>query len=808
MTKKSRKTLSIAFEKEAIGQFLLHLYDLQTEKPETDWSISKQEVRTAFLEFLNLPENVVIRKRMPKIPAKEIGVLLRRTAYLIDKPKGCEFFCIRIKKFLQFKEINELHQEFEKKLVMYNAENQKLHRLSTKSNFHITTGLPQFLPTPEILSLKKGNYPDEALCEFSPKFADYLNGGRIFTPENMFDAMKMLLRIEDMNILHRYHLLIQRNVKLAQSSDRYIFTLSGKSRHLGCANDDLLSRFNRVLVIPECKETNLLPKREYLEFLMSGSLDFKSTSIAIETTFLGRIEMVEGKQVTLVMDGNIKLEPKPRYLIIFYPARVTLRYQYNALEIYKKDQEVLNRFLFPEPSNAPTLSEICLSFYNKNIAANPEQKQAVKNIVSISKNKHLSSPFVIFGPPGTGKTSMMVETILQLLHEPDAKILVTAGPNCACDEIALRICNALALGKEPRSQILARVYCFSQEQRRENMNKLLLEYSNMYDWHFYPDLEVLQSYRVVVCTLSAVGKLAMGSLKHFTHVFHDEAGACSLSESLVGLVSALGEKSQLIIAGDHKQLGAIVKSDRAEQLGLGVSLMERLLDRKCYDVVVDGDNEQYERSIQTRLCRNFRSHPAIVKLFSHLYYEDKLLAMAPKEQTNWAENWKVLKDKDFPILFQSVRGKEEVDEDTGSLANWKEVLQVMRYVDDLLENGLGDGRKLEESDIGIISPYRNQYMTIQEELNVARKFQIETGSAEIYRGKEKAVIIASFVRSRTKSIGFLKNPKRLNVILSRAKSLLILIGNDETLSQQGDYEFIIKECQRRGNFLPDPTAFL
>lgn len=83
----------------------------------------------------------------------------------------------------------------------------------------------------------------------------------------------------------------------------------------------------------------------------------------------------------------------------------------------------------------------------------------------------------------------------------------------------------------------------------------------------------------------------------------------------------------------------------------------------------------------------------------------------------------------------------------------------MRYVDDLLENGLGDGRKLEESDIGIISPYRNQYMTIQEELNVARKFQIETGSAEIYRGKEKAVIIASFVRSRTKSIGFLKNPK-------------------------------------------------
>lgn len=93
-----------------------------------------------------------------------------------------------------------------------------------------------------------------------------------------------------------------------------------------------------------------------------------------------------------------------------------------------------------------------------------------------------------------------------------------------------------------------------------------------------------------------------------------------------------------------------------------------------------------------------------------------------------------------------------------SLCNYEEEELVINYVNDLLDNGLGDGRKLEETDIGIISPYRNQCMSIQDELNNYRKIQIETGSVETYRGKEKAVIIVSFVRSK-KSLGFLRNPK-------------------------------------------------
>ncbi|XP_036334287.1 putative helicase MOV-10 [Rhagoletis pomonella] len=803
MPKKSGRS-SIAFEKEAIGQFLLYLYGCQQVKPTTDWSIPKKGVHAEFRKFLNLPKNANLRKRMGgKI--NEVGVLLHRTGYLIDTPKGSDLFCLNYQKIMLFKEIEELHKDFEKKLIPYHKENKKLHRLSAKTFFQATAALPTFLPPTTLLELKKKKYDDEELCKSSTAFADYFNGGRIFTPENIFGAMKLLLQIEDVDILEKYRRLIQRDVKLTQSRPlKYSLKLTRKSRKIGCFNEALLSPYNRLLIVAECPVTKSLPKEFFLNILLSGSRELKVPGKTIGPTFNGQIESVYERTVTFGTEGKLPEDPNVSYLIVFCPARLTLRYQYNALECYEVNKATLQRFLFPNTLPEVAIPEKRLSFYDKKIAANPEQKQAVQNVVSISKSNELLAPFIIFGPPGTGKTSVIVESILQLLlHEPNAKILVTAGPNCACDEIALRICSTLSLGKEPRTQILARIYCWSQERRRENINKLLLEYSNMYDWHFLPDVKVLQDYRVVVCTLSAVGKLTTGSLQQFTHVFLDEGAASSMPESLVGLVNTLNEKSKLIIAGDHKQLGPILNSRRAKELGLGKSLLEKLLHRKCY-AEVNKANGEYNQLIQTRLCRNFRSHTAIVKLFSQLYYDDKLQAMAPAEETNWATKWEGLNDPNFPILFHAVHGREELDDESDSIHNGREIGVVFQYVNMLLEKGLGGGRKLEETDIGIISPYRSQCMAIQEDLNALRLFQIETGTAEAYRGKEKAVIIVSFVRSKFKSLGFLKDPERLNVILSRAKSLLILIGNDAKLSEYKDYEFVIKECQQHGNFIPAP----
>lgn len=218
---------------------------------------------------------------------------------------------------------------------------------------------------------------------------------------------------------------------------------------------------------------------------------------------------------------------------------------------------------------------------------------------------------------------------MQVIKRDGTKILVTASSNSACDEIALRLCKTLSCLDIPRD--IVRIYAQSNEARLDNIDDFLLEHSNMYSVHFYPDIEVLHEYRIVVCTMAVVAKLALGKFGRtesggtmYTHLFIDEVAASTEVEALMPITSILTPKSSLIIAGDNKQLGPIVKSKRAEEFKLGVSLMDRLLMRECYRV--NTDTGDYDRSVQTRLRMNFRSHPAIVKLYSGMYYNHNLEA--------------------------------------------------------------------------------------------------------------------------------------------------------------------------------------
>lgn len=224
----------------------------------------------------------------------------------------------------------------------------------------------------------------------------------------------------------------------------------------------------------------------------------------------------------------------------------------------------------------------------------------------------------------------MVESILQVLKRDGTKILVTASSNSACDEVALRLCKALSVIDVSRG--IVRVYARSNEARIDNIDDLLLEHSNMYNGHFYPDVEVLHEYRIVVCTMSVVGKLASGNFGRppsggrslFSHMFIDEVAASTEVEAIGAIATILSPC--LVIAGDNKQLGPIIKSTRAQAHKLDVSLMDRLLELKSYQV--DENTGEYDRTIQTRLRKNFRSHPDIVKLYSGMYYNGELEAKA------------------------------------------------------------------------------------------------------------------------------------------------------------------------------------
>ncbi|KAM8713640.1 hypothetical protein ACLKA7_013891 [Drosophila subpalustris] len=374
-----------------------------------------------------------------------------------------------------------------------------------------------------------------------------------------------------------------------------------------------------------------------------------------------------------------------------------------------------------------------LTLINASIATNVDQLQAVNQIVA---GPSPLAPYIVFGPPGTGKTTTIVEAILQLyLKSPDNRIVVTAGSNSACDTIALRIFACMARAKT--------------------------------------------------------------EVKHATHVFIDEAAASSEPELLLGIVHLKATSWHVILSGDHKQLGPVIKSKRASSLGLGQSLMGRLMDSELYQV---DDNGSYDCRLQTRLRRNYRSHPEIVGLFNKLFYNNELIPVAPLERINQAAHWDMLSNGQFPILFQATFGKTQRPPLSHSSYNELEAEVLCWFVWNLLKRGLGNGSKVRQEDIGVITPYLAQCALLTKYLRQRGKFHVKVGSVESFQGREKPIIIASLVCSFT-SAAFLSDPRRLNVLLSRPMSLLILIGNPISLSQSADLKFIIDQCKLHGHLL-------
>ncbi|XP_017069246.1 uncharacterized protein LOC108106578 [Drosophila eugracilis] len=678
------------------------------------------------------------------------------------------------------------------------------YRLSSKETFK-SHGLPPANPPTQVASALKHEDAQVRLADFDKHYRNYCEMGREITQENFSGALRTLLQVEDIERLQHYLALKQTKMELHQFGRELSVKMRTVTNNMNV--EDVLSPGDDVLIINE-KGNPPSGVRQLLEnnnqVLELALKDFDSivqwahkvdekfgTLDKTPRVYFARILGVSTQRVNITCERQ--LQDNTTYTLIFRPLRAVMRYQYRALQQLSLTRATdVQRMLFPGDIPHQPIAQGSLELNNRRISSNPEQLQAVKEIALTHK---LPAPFIIFGPPGTGKTATICEAIYQLyVRRPETHILVLAGSNTACDEVALRLLRAIAKAPGCQPRPLTRIFSASCDRRIDNIDDLLLEYSNMYALHFYPAVQAVHQYRIVVCTLSLAGKLSTGGFAKgdvFSHVFVDEAAASTEAEALMGITCTISPTSNLILSGDHKQLGPVLQSQRANDWGLGLSLFERLLQRKCYQVADDGS---YNTTVQTRLIRNFRSHPKIVSLYSDLYYDGKLRAQAPMENVCRFQNWFHLPNAEFPIMFHSVFGTVMNTKNSISLCNNKEIDAVMDYVKDLMYFGL-NGEKLQQTDIGIISPYKNQYQRIQEQLNMRNWSQIDCGSVELFQGKEKQVIIVSFVRSFTPKLGFLTSERRLNVLLSRPISLLILIGNPRTLSQNDDFRNIIEICR-------------
>jgi helicase MOV-10 len=194
--------------------------------------------------------------------------------------------------------------------------------------------------------------------------------------------------------------------------------------------------------------------------------------------------------------------------------------------------------------------------------------QAVESIVN---DTAYPSPYIIFGPPGTGKTSTIVETICQLYRMvPASRILVTAQSNSACDELSARLLQALPSGD------MYRIYAPYILRKMERIDPELQAISNVKAGTFgYPSWDELYAKRIVVCTLTTAGRLVLARVnkRHFTHVFIDECASATEPAALVPIVGVITGKNRIygniVLAGDIQQLGPTLKSRFAFRLGYG-----------------------------------------------------------------------------------------------------------------------------------------------------------------------------------------------------------------------------------------------
>ena len=419
----------------------------------------------------------------------------------------------------------------------------------------------------------------------------------------------------------------------------------------------------------------------------------------------------------------------------------------------------------------------------------------------------ITHPYTL-GPPGTGKTMTVCESIVQLLRYDSAhKILVTAPSDAACDVIAKRLLPVLP-------GLILRVNWWSRNP--DSLPPSLLSCSAMdKDGFFYmPSKEEIMSASVVICQCFVAGCLEIGTPtsrlwmeNHFTHVFVDESSQSFEFESLIPLFK-VGNDCSIILAGDPKQLGPTTRSSCASSNGLCLSLQERLMGLSLYQ-------SDSDYSVITKLFDNYRSHDALLRVPSELFYSGSLRCKASAEVTSVCKNFELLRDGDnFPMMVYDVHdGREQNKIDTPSFYNLEECRAVVKIIKALLSSDRVD---INAGQIAVITCFRAQVLKLRAMLRKEGLPTVNVGVVEDFQGQETSVVLISTVLTRDQTrwmsgaksgLGFMTDPKRFNVAITRASALCVIVGKVEYLEASGSYWTSLIEHIRRNDNVSGGSKF-
>ncbi|XP_061557385.1 LOW QUALITY PROTEIN: DNA replication ATP-dependent helicase/nuclease DNA2 [Phycodurus eques] len=421
---------------------------------------------------------------------------------------------------------------------------------------------------------------------------------------------------------------------------------------------------------------------------------------------------------------------------------------------------------------------------------NKPQKQAMKKVL-LSKDYTL-----IVGMPGTGKTTTIC-TLVRILHASGFSVLVTSYTHSAVDNILLKLKRfkvsflRLGQGQKVHPDILP----YTEETVRKN------------GVHTLSELEQLYSKELVVGTTCMGIKHPIFTRRRFDFCIVDEASQISQPICLGPLFYA----NRFVLVGDHQQLSPIVHDKEARSLGMNESLFKRL---ECHSEAVVHLNVQYRMNRQIMslsnclmydgrlVCGSERTASALLSLPSLTSVQSELDSDAhPRHDLAWIQAVLI---PSKPVCFldcSMVPALESVEQ--GGISNRTEAAIIHLLLSLLIKAGC------KASDVGVIAPYRQQLRSVSALLQSSAFRGVEVNTVDKYQGRDKSLIVLSFVRSTTEdeNLGeLLKDWRRLNVAITRAKHKLLMVGSASTLRRYTPVEKLLNHLEQENMIIQLPPS--
>jgi superfamily I DNA and/or RNA helicase len=446
---------------------------------------------------------------------------------------------------------------------------------------------------------------------------------------------------------------------------------------------------------------------------------------------------------------------------------------------------------------------------------NASQQQALRKVMEAT------DVAFIHGPPGTGKTTTLVQSIKQTIKE-ETQVLVCAPSNAAVDLLVEKLSEqglqVLRIGHPARvtEHSLSKTLDFristhpnykelrGLRKRMEQLRSTAFKYKRKFGYHekeqrrllmkevkvlksdadlleFYIVNDLLQTMEAICCTLVGSSHPVLRG-KKFKTAFIDEAGQALEPACWIPLLKS----TRVIFAGDHQQLPPTIKSIEAARKGLTKTLFEKGIES--------------QPGLVSMLQVQYRMHQKIMEFSSHYFYKNELIAHESVAS-------KLLRSDQLPVTFIDTAGcgyAEKQDPETLSRVNAEEARLLIQQVEVLVED-IGNSSWLDEQiTMGIITPYSAQVDQLHKLAEASAILEplyrlITINTVDAFQGQERDVIAISFVRSNDKGeVGFLSDIRRTNVAMTRAKRKLIMIGDSATLSSHPFYLEVLDYVQREG----------